>query len=558
MTQYLNLKKRNCKNCYKCIRYCPVKSIRFSSGRAYIIEDACILCGQCFVVCPQDAKLIRDDVEKAKQLIRDEAKVVVSLAPSFVANYEGATISAMKKALQKLGFYDVEETAVGATIVKTEYEKILEKREKQVVISSCCHSVNLLIQKHYPEVLPYLAPVVSPMMAHCTDIKARLEGAKTVFIGPCISKKAEAETYGGVVDCVLTFEELTKWLEGEGITIQADAEAQNAHTKARLFPVAGGIIKTMNMQKDWAYESFSVDGVDNCMSVLKDLAQEKLGPCFIEMSACTGSCTGGPVMDKAPSPVKNYCNVCRYAGEQDFPLQPLTTEQTKRHHPYILLNRNMPGARHIQDILKQMGKTLPEHELNCGTCGYDTCRDKAIAVYQGKAELSMCLPFIKDRAETFSDTIIKNTPNAIIVTNDDLEIQQINESALRLLGIKNQADVIGEHVIRILDIENFLEVQNTMTKVQKQKYMAEYSKHVEQTIVYDKDYRIFICIMRDVTDFETEREENEKLSRHTIAIADQVVEKQMRVVQEIALLLGETTAETKIALTKLKESLKHE
>ena len=209
MSTCLTLKKSNCKNCYKCIRHCPVKSIRFSGNQAHIIGNECILCGQCFVVCPQNAKQIVDDTEKVKVLIQSGNPVYVSLAPSFIANYSGIGIEGMKRALKKLGFADAEETAVGATIVKTEYEKMLAEGDRDIVISSCCHSVNLLIQKYFPSELPFLADVMSPMQAHCMDIKKRYPNAKTVFIGPCVAKKDEAEHYAGIVDAVLTYKELT-------------------------------------------------------------------------------------------------------------------------------------------------------------------------------------------------------------------------------------------------------------------------------------------------------------------------------------------------------------
>ena len=218
------LKKSNCKNCDKCIRHCPVKSIKFANHQANIVDDECILCGQCFVNCPQNAKEIRSDTEAARALIASGAPVYVSLAPSFVANYPGVGIRSMEKALQKLGFTAVEETAIGATLVKREYERLVREGEQEVIISSCCHSVNLMIQKYYPEALPYLAKVDSPMLAHCRLIKEQHPGAKTVFIGPCISKKAEAETYDGIVDCVLTFEELTEWMAGEQVVPAQEQE----------------------------------------------------------------------------------------------------------------------------------------------------------------------------------------------------------------------------------------------------------------------------------------------------------------------------------------------
>ena len=202
----LTLKKSNCKNRYKCIRHCPVKSIRFSGNQAYIIGTDCIMCGQCFVVCPQDAKQIVDETEKVKVLLQSGAPVYVSLAPSFIANYKGVGIGAMREALRKLGFADVEETAIGASIVKTEYERMVRDENRDVIITSCCHSINLLIQKYYPSALPCLADVLSPMQAHCNDIKKRHPDAKTVFIGPCVSKKDEAQRIADLVDAVLTFD----------------------------------------------------------------------------------------------------------------------------------------------------------------------------------------------------------------------------------------------------------------------------------------------------------------------------------------------------------------
>ena len=202
----LTLKKSNCKNCYKCIRNCPVKAIKFSGNQAQIIENECILCGQCFVACPQNAREIVQETEKVKVLLQSGDPVIVSLAPSFVANYDVVGIEAMREALKKLGFADVEETAIGATMVKNEYERMLREEHRDVVITSCCHSINLLIQKYFPRCLEYLADVLSPMQAHCQDIKKRIPNAKTVFVGPCLSKKDEAEHYSGIVDAVLTFE----------------------------------------------------------------------------------------------------------------------------------------------------------------------------------------------------------------------------------------------------------------------------------------------------------------------------------------------------------------
>ena len=559
MPNCLTLRKSDCKNCYKCIRHCPVKAIRFSGNQAHIIGNECILCGSCFVVCPQDAKQIVNETEKAKVLLQSGAPVIVSLAPSFIANYDGVGINAMRKALKSLGFYDVEETAIGATIVKTEYERMLREEERDIVISSCCHSINLLIQKHYPQALEYLADVVSPMQAHCKDIKARYPEAKTVFIGPCVAKKDEAEHYEGIVDAVLTFEELTQWLNEENITLSKEMDS-DPNSRARFFPTTGGVLKTM-AQDAPGYTYIALDGVDNCIAALKDIIDGNIHKCFIEMSACVGSCMGGPVMEKyhRTETIKDYIAIANYAGEKDFVVSQPKAIELKKSFEHIEQRYQTPSEMEIYDVLRQMGKFKPSQELNCGSCGYNTCREKAIAIIHGKAEISMCLPYLKSKAESFSDIIVNNSPNGLILLNENLEVQQINASAKRMMNIRSSSDILGDQVVRILDPSVFMNVLRTGRDVIGQRvYLAEYKRFVEQSVVHDKASHLMVAIMRDITDEQNEREKKENISRQTIEVADMVVDKQMRIVQEIASLLGETAAETKIALAKLKESIQDE
>lgn len=259
------------------------------------------------------------------------------------------------------------------------------------------------------------------------------------------------------------------------------------------------------------------------------------------------------------SPVKDYLAVANYAGNKDFSVSDYDDFELRKSFSVMNANSKMPSDEEITAILKQMGKFKPTDELNCGCCGYETCREKAVAVYQGKAEVSMCLPYLKDKAESFSDNIVNNSPNGLIVLNEDLEVQQINKSARKIMNIRSASDILGDQIVRILDPKDFLEVLKTGRAIRDRRtYLAEYKKHVEETILFDKDYRILICIMRDVTDVETVRTKKEHIETQTVEIADKVIDKQMRVVQEIASLLGETVAETKSALYKLKESISDE
>lgn len=553
MNKFLQLKKSNCKNCYKCIRNCPVKSIKFADGQANIIPDECILCGRCFVNCPQDAKQIRDDVPRVKEMIASGKKVIASVAPSFIAEFPLMDFAAMKDALLKLGFADAQETAIGATIVKTEYEKMIASGKHDVIISSCCHSVNALIQKYYPSVLLYLADVLSPMLAHCRVIKEENPGACAVFIGPCISKKEEAELYGEC-DVALTYEELEAWMNEAGVVPAGDSTEPDEGKRGRFFPIKGGIIKSMHTENT-GFTYLAVDGVQNCIAAIKEIESGALKNCFIEMNACEGACINGPAISHHHKPLlSGEVKVVAFAGDDEFRVaMPI---DTFKNIPYIGTHEKIPGEAAIKEILAKMGKTSPEQELNCGSCGYPTCREKAIAVYQGKADLSMCLPFLKEKAETFSGYVINNTPNAIFVLDENLCVQQINKAGCALFNLKTPSDILGSPIVRLLNPADYLGVMTSGVPIKEKKhYLAEYKKYVAETIVYDHEYHIVFSIMRDITSEEERQSERSELCNKTVAITNEVIEKQMRVVQEIASLLGETTAETKIALTQLKDAL---
>ena len=559
MNGYLSLKKSNCQNCSKCIRYCPVKSIRLSANQAQIVGSECILCGYCFVVCPQNAKEIRCDIPRVRRLIASGRPVYVSLAPSFVADFPGMTITAMRKALLQLGFAGVEETAQGASVVKNRYMEILEQERPPVLISSCCHSVNLLIRRHFPQVLPYLAPVRSPMQVHCVDIKRRHPDALTVFIGPCISKKAEADEYSDAVDCVLTFEDLWQWFNEEGVTLTAADDPPEAGGRARLFPAAGGILRSMQ-GKTPDYTYIVVDGPQNCVYALRDILHGDLKNCFIEMSACTGGCIGGPAMDKSRrAHLRDYARVDRSAPDRDFDLPMPDRSLLYAEHSLMGLRRQKPDRSAIEGVLHALGKLTPAQELNCGSCGYNTCREKAEAVLSGKADLTMCLPYLKEKAETFSENIMNNTPNGIFLLDKSLLIQQINTAACSILDIPRPEAAAGQFIGRYLCAEPFAQAMQTRRSSSAVRLeLPRQQKYIELTVVYDGKYHNLLAILRDVTHETEAHARKEALNRHTIEITDKVIEKQMRVVQDIASLLGETTAETKIALTRLKESLRDE
>lgn len=558
MHELVALNKNNCKNCYKCIRNCPVKSIEFSGYQANVISEACILCGRCYTNCPQHAKEIRSDLEKAYVMVQQYDQVIISLAPSFVANYPGVSLASMKEALKEIGIFDVEETARGAQYVKDAYTSYLDQHEPDIFITSACHSVNLLIQKYYPESLKYLAPIQSPMQAHALDIKKRYKDAKVIFVGPCIAKKDEVDLYEGIVDCCLTFEELSQWLASKQIVLKKDSRKGQRY-RSRFFPTTGGIIKSLNKQRD-DYQYIAIDGAESCMAVLSDISKGHISKCFIEMSMCEGSCVGGPVMEsKETKPLKDYLSIMNYGGYANLDIDLKDIRDLSKDMLAYDPIEHQANEDDIRAILNRMGKQKKSDELNCGSCGYNTCRDKAIAIYQGKADYTMCLPYLKERAESFFHNILDHTPSGIIVLNEQYEIQQFNDMAKKIFNIHHRRDVLGEQIFELLnhkDLETILKTHQNIHH--KNVYLAEYKKHIKESIIFDDNYHMILLVIEDISDDIKAKKNKFIMNKQTAEVADKVVEKQMRIVQEIASLLGETAAETKIALTQLKEQMRDE
>ncbi len=553
--QFENVK---CKDCCKCIGACPVKSIEVKNQQAMIVERDCILCGTCTVVCPQNLKHNVNDVAKIKDLIHDGKQIIASVAPSFIAYFETSGIDAFRKALQQLGFADAYETAEGAYLVKTEYEKMVDANTGKTIISSCCPTVNTYIEKYIPEAIPYLAPVMTPMKAHAKVLRERFPEAKIVFIGPCISKKAECTDSDSDVTYAITFGDLNEWFQERNIELSKGEEDEKY--LSRMFPVSGGILKTMRKKEDYTY--LVVDGAEGCMDALRDIVAGKLSNCFIEMSFCSGSCVGGPSFRKKKMPtitsnlkVSNIAenkNPAEYYSS-DYNIQTEASLKTKFKDEQTMYPK--PTEKQIAAIFKKMGKESAEDEMNCGMCGYPTCRDKAIAVFMGRAEITMCMPFMKKRAESFSDKIISVTPNAILAVDMDLKVQQINKAACDIFGLEAE-DIVGQPVSRILDEFDFVDmISNQKTKSEKYTYLAEYNLYLEQSFFYDINSGIIICIMKNITKEKQKRNQLMRVKTQAASMADDIVEKQLRIVHEIASLLGESAAETKLAIAELKDSI---
>lgn len=560
MIQYLDFKDARCKDCYKCLRECPVKAIRVVDHHAKIIESRCILCGHCTAVCPQNAKSVHTERQEVEQLLKG-GNVIASVAPSFVSSFDLQDFGVMKLALGRLGFADAEETSIGAREVTAQYKKLLEGGSYKNFITSCCPAVNTMIELYYPKALQYLAPVDSPMIAHAKMLRKKHKNAKIVFIGPCIAKKREARE-SGVVDGVLTFEDLAAMFADKGIVLDEIARlpphGEGSVNRAKYYPISRGIIKSFENYVD-GYEFVAVDGAAKCKEVLENI--ESLSGMFIEMNSCDSACVNGPCSLalkagalKANADIRKYVNKdlqesrsAEYVPAEDVDFT--CVHERKRSEDFI------PTDRQIQEILAKTGKTRPEDMLNCGACGYDTCYEKAWAVANGYANIDMCVPYMRERAESMSYEIIQTSPNGIVLLDADLNIVQINGKAKELLGIK-EYDVKGKGIFHYFNPTDFvLAVNDNKNIYDKKVYLEKTGSFIELTIIVLKDNKGTYAVMKDITQETKSEQQLDKVKLETLATTDEVIKKQMRVAQEIASLLGETTAETKVALLKLKKTL---
>ncbi len=554
-----------CRDCYRCVRTCSVKAIRVQDGQAQVVPELCITCGDCVRACPQGAKTVRDDRPEILQALKDGRKVVASVAPSAPAYFGMHVFSQIEDVLRSLGFAAADETAFGAEMVGQAHREYVERyQEAWPVITSSCPVVVSLIEKYHPDLLPHLAPIVSPMIAHGRWMRETYGAdAYVVFIGPCIAKKGEIKDLPveGIVDAALTFKELEEWMAEEGAGLpQIDVKQDIVPSAtARLFPVEGGLVGTADMNTDMLTSHVVVaSGLEACADVLNGIRSNKLEACLVELMACEGGCIHGPVMDDLEG--GTYLarqRIIEYATRRQPKPLPRRNEWPSLARSYNDLHVPLPefSEEQIQEVLHRVEKYSPDDELNCGACGYPTCREKAIATLRNMAEATMCIPYMRRRSESLRQVVMDVTPNAILIVDANLDIQDMSPSAEEMFNCRFSA-VVGKPLQSIMPVvTDFERVRDTGKPIMGDTVQIRHDLIVEETMVRVPDQKLVVGILRDVTDREEQLDHFSHIRTETLQRTQEVINKQMRVAHEIAQLLGETTAETKMALSRLAQLL---
>ena len=563
-----NFSNKNCKQCYACIRVCPVNAIEIKNEETKIIEERCIVCDECYRACPQKHRLSKSEVPIVKHFIKNKETVVASIAPSFASVFWKYSHK-IPSVLKHMGFSYVEETLVAAQPIINEYFKYINKNDNKNYITTLCPSIINLVEKHYPELIDNLIPVISAVTCHGRIIKEKYgKDVKVVFIGPCLGKKYEAR-FEDSIDAVITLEELKRWINQENISFYDFEETpfDAISNYNRVFPF-------ISENTDYFYDSnknkevVSVDGEEDCIKTLKAMVNNRMSNVVFDMNFCQNGCLqGSGIEDDGISPYERRENIETYSKQY----RDIYGDKKDNSYDEILKNFNLerkfqskhvplkePSEKELKEILKSMGKFARMDEINCKACGYETCRDKAKAIYNGYADASMCVPYMRQKAENKASVILSTTPNLIGIIDKDLCVEEFNKAAQNFFQVSNE-EAKGVPVIMYLDEDKFQQARDSRKKIIKDKIeLPDYNGVLLQNIIWSEKDQIYIWIANDITEEVNKDKQIQEMKINSVNMAQEVINKQMMVAQEIASLLGETTAQTKVTLTKLKKLIEEE
>ncbi|HIV07322.1 MAG TPA: 4Fe-4S binding protein [Candidatus Scatocola faecigallinarum] len=603
--------KNNCQDCYKCVRRCPVKAIKIEDGSAMIVPDLCIACGTCYRVCPAKAKQARNDLTRAKHLVQSGKDVYVSLAPSWITEFEGVSREQMIAAIRRLGFRGVSETALGAEEVSANIAGLLDKaandalqvsaapdmsqtacgekdedasaerspertsgvREdtsteeapqvsaaNRLFISTACPAVVEYINKYVPERTANLTKLTSPLLAHCRLLKTALgKDIEVIFIGPCIAKKIEADRHPDLLSLSLSFTDLRQWLKDENIELKDihtsvfDKFIMSKAEEGTAYPVEGGMIETLKPyeQSQKAY-LMQITGIDNIKRELKNIREEALDrPVFIECLACEGGCVNGPCTSSKKSGLEKRVEILKESDFSGLAGKRSPSVDIRLDYAPEAIVQPKHDETDIKRVLASIGKYSIEDEINCGGCGYNTCRNFAKALLDGKAEPEMCVSHMKQQAQRKANALLRCIPSPIVIANARLSIMEYNDKFVETFWNEDEhADIYDQNNLHGADLRDFINFTNLFSasldlEQDIHREHVRFNDKLFDVVVFNIDKKQIVGgIIEDVTNMEMKKEQIAEKAK-------EVIHKNLATVQQIACTLGEHMAETEVLLRSI-------
>ena len=567
MQNVIYTNENNCRDCYKCVRLCPVDAISMINHSASVCSSRCIACGKCIDVCPAEAQNYRNDEGRVVDLLKSNKRVILSLAPSFVGEFDFSTDKIISM-VKGIGFWGVSETALGAQLVSYNQNE-LQEQSQDATFSTACPTFVHYILKHQPELKSKLSPLLSPLLAHCTMLK-QIYGndISIVFAGPCIAKKLESDTNSELLDVAITFDELNNILANrdlinKGVNVAETQFIPCQGNGGAIYPLDGGMVETMKKMSpisitDTKYFNFS--GINEIIKITANENFDKKDV-FCEFLACKGGCINGSgLMNKSIAlskreKISNYYNSLEKYSEDSFINTYNLADITTEYNYCNAVEVNDHLLTEINEVFVKLRKFVPEDFLDCGGCGHDTCEKFAKACIDKRAEISMCVSSMRNEAQNKLRTFMHATPMGLCVVDNELKIVECNNMFLEL-SVDSGIDVTEGLLKKVegRNINKFFNISELIKKVISSKEKLSKVVNIEDRIfsltLFPFEVNMFVgVVIQDVT-------KSTKRKDIVTQKAQEVIKNNLMTIQKIAYLLGETASETEITLNEIVQAYK--